>query len=185
MFCLTVDREIELCLLQERHAGQLFGLIDKNRAYLRQWLPWLDANRSVDDSRKFIKGALDQFAKNQGFQPAIFFRGQLAGMTGFHRFDWNNRATSLGYWLDLDRQGQGIVTGAVRYLVGYAFTDLKLNRVEIRCAVENRKSCAIPKRLGFTREGVIRQAEWLYDHYVDHVIYGMLAGEWPPVDPKA
>jgi ribosomal-protein-serine acetyltransferase len=50
--------------------------------------------------------------------------------------------------------------------------------VEIGCAPGNRKSCAIPERLGFTREGVLRQREWLYDHFVDHVVYGILAEEW-------
>src|SRR3712207_8983550 len=51
-----------------------------------------------------------------------------------------------------------------------SFLELGLNRVSIACATENKKSCAIPERLGFRREGVQRQAEWLYDHFVDHVI---------------
>jgi ribosomal-protein-serine acetyltransferase len=63
-------------------------------------------------------------------------------------------------------------------LVEHAFGELGLNRVSIACAVENKKSCAIPERLGFRREGVKRQAEWLYDHFVDHVVYGALASEW-------
>ena len=46
------------------------------------------------------------------------------------------------------------------------------------CCYGQRKSLAIPERLGFTKEGTIRAAEWLYDHYVDHVAYGMLASEW-------
>jgi ribosomal-protein-serine acetyltransferase len=63
-------------------------------------------------------------------------------------------------------------------LVDYAFNELGLNRLEIRCATENTKSRAIPQRLGFKQEGTIRQAEWLYDHYVDLVVYGILASEW-------
>ncbi|MEN1761147.1 GNAT family protein [Anoxynatronum sibiricum] len=53
-----------------------------------------------------------------------------------------------------------------------------LNRVEIRCATGNHKSRAIPQQLRFVAEGVLREAEWLYDHYVDHVVYAMLASEW-------
>src|SRR3712207_9579419 len=59
-----------------------------------------------------------------------------------------------------------------------SFLELGLNRVGIACAVENEKSCAIPERLGFRNEGVQRQAEWLYDRFVDHVGYAVLASEW-------
>jgi ribosomal-protein-serine acetyltransferase len=70
------------------------------------------------------------------------------------------------------------MTKACRTLITYAFTELALNKVEIHGATENIRSCAIPKRLGFTQEGILRDAEWLYDHYVDTVIYGLLAREW-------
>ena len=70
------------------------------------------------------------------------------------------------------------MTEACRIYTCHAFATWNLNRVEIRCAVENRRSRAIPERLGFQSEGTIREAEWLYDHFVDHVIYGMLASDW-------
>jgi len=63
-------------------------------------------------------------------------------------------------------------------LTEYALNELKLNKVEIRAAVENQKSRNIPERLGFIQEGTIRRGEWLYDHYVDTVVYGMLREEW-------
>jgi ribosomal-protein-serine acetyltransferase len=66
-----------------------------------------------------------------------------------------------------------------RALLDHAFYELKLNRVEIRCAAENNCSRAVPERLGFRQDGVLRQAEWLHEHFVDLVIYSMLAGEWP------
>ena len=70
------------------------------------------------------------------------------------------------------------MTKACRVLVGYAFRELRLNRVEIYCAVENQRSRRIPERLGFTEEGTHRQAEWVHDHFKDLVSYSMLAGEW-------
>ena len=70
------------------------------------------------------------------------------------------------------------MTKTVKALLQYAFETLKLHKVEIRVAEANHKSRAIPERLGFMQEGTIRVAEWLYDHYVNHVIYGMLVSEW-------
>ncbi len=70
------------------------------------------------------------------------------------------------------------MTRACRALVGHAFTELNLNRVEIRCASDNARSCAIPERLSFRREGLLREAEWLYDRFVDHVVYGLIRSEW-------
>src|SRR5690625_199905 len=84
----------------------------------------------------------------------------------------------IGYWLDIEHQGKGIMTRAVRALTDYAFEEFDLNRVDIRAAVGNVKSRAIPERLGYKKEGVLRQSEWLYDHFVDHAVYSMLKSEW-------
>jgi len=99
-------------------------------------------------------------------------------MIGLHSIDWANRKTSIGYYVAKEAQGKGIVTRSVRAVLDYAFRELELNRVEIRCGVSNWKSRAIPERLGFTNEGIIRDGEWLYDHYHDLVVYSMLAREW-------
>ena len=56
-------------------------------------------------------------------------------------------------------------------MISYAFEELLLNRIEIKCANKNDKSKAIPIKLGFKKEGIIRDAEWLYDHFVDHIVY--------------
>lgn len=178
MFRFIVDDDIELRLLEGRHADELFGLTDRNRAHLRPWLPWVDQNTSPDNTRAFIKGSLHQLAENNGLQAGIWFRGELAGVIGFLYFKWPSRKTEIGYWLDAAVQGHGIMTRACRALLDYAFGELGLNRAEIHCAGGNTRSCAVPERLGFKQEGVLRQAEWLNDHFEDNVVYGMLAGEW-------
>ncbi|MDQ0343269.1 RimJ/RimL family protein N-acetyltransferase [Lederbergia wuyishanensis] len=106
------------------------------------------------------------------------FKGNIVGVASFNSINWANKTAYIGYWLVEEYQGNGIMTKVARALTDYAFTELKLNKVEIRAAVENKKSRSIPERLGFVNEGCIRNAEWLYDHYVDHVIYGILADEW-------
>lgn len=178
MLPCRLSPDISLELLEPRHAEALYALVDANRAHLREWLPWVDATRSVTDVREYIEGSRRQLAENNGFQTAIRVGDELAGMIGQHGIDWNNRATSLGYWLAEHLQGQGIMTRACRAHIEHAFGALNLHRIEIRCAVGNTKSRAIPERLGFRSEGIARDAEWLYDHYVDLVVYGLLVTEW-------
>ena len=178
MFHLTVDRSLELSLLEGRHAPLLFNLVDGNREYLRRWLPWLDANTEVNDSRAFIDDARQRYANREGMDLGIWYRGNLAGMVGFYDFEWRDRRANLGYWLAESLQGKGLMTRSCGALIDYAFGELGLNRVEIRCSPRNLRSRAIPVRLGFSLEGLIRQAEWLYDRFEDHEIYGLLADEW-------
>lgn len=175
---IVVSDSIDLMPLALRDGDELFELIDRNRLYLRRWLPWLDNVTRSHDTRAFIRAAQSQASQNNGTQLAICFTGRIIGIVGHHQIDWRNRLTSLGYWVGQEFQGKGLVTNATRALVGHAFDEINLNRVEIRCAVGNRKSQAIPIRLGFRPEGQLRDAEWLYDHFVDHVIYGMLKNDW-------
>jgi ribosomal-protein-serine acetyltransferase len=185
MFALPLGTDAELRMLELRHADELFDLTDQNRFYLRQWLGWVDGTQSVFDSRTFIRGMVQQYANNNGFQAGIWFRGTLAGVIGFNYIDWHNSRTEFGYWLGAPFQGHGLITRACRALINYSFDDLHLNRVEILCASGNTRSRAIPERLGFTQEGIIRQGEWLYDHFVDLVMYGMLADEWHDLAAEA
>jgi ribosomal-protein-serine acetyltransferase len=178
MFHYDLDADTTLRPVEACHADAIFALTDANRAALREWLPWVDDTRAPDDTRGFIEGALRQLASGNGFQAGIWHTGQIAGMIGFHYFDRHNRKTEIGYWLGAAFQGKGIMTRACRALLGYAFGEQRLNRVEIRCATDNARSRAIPQRLGFHEDGVLRQDSWLYDHYVDTVVYSLLAGEW-------
>lgn len=178
MFKHRLDELSDLRLLELRHAEPLYALIEANRAYLRNWLPWVDGTRSPEDSRTFIESTRHQLAADAGFQAGIWHQDRLAGIIGFHALNRLHRSTSIGYWLDADMQGKGLMTKACEALVRHAFDDLGLNRVEIRAAVDNRKSRAIPERLGFQQEGVLRDAEWLYDRYADLVVYAMLAKDW-------
>lgn len=175
---VLVGEHIEISVLTDDDADRLFALTDNNRTHLRQWLPWVDDTRNVEDTREFIASSLRRYREDVGMSCGIHYRGNLAGVIGFNTIDWMNFKTEIGYWLGADFQGLGLITKACRAMIDHAFLDLELNKVEIRCAAGNTRSCAIPQRLGFTQEGIARQAEWLYDHYVDLILYGMLSSEW-------
>jgi ribosomal-protein-serine acetyltransferase len=173
-----LDNDTYLKLLTYEDSEELFTLTNSCRKYLRKWLPWVDFTTSVEDSNSFIQLAMSKSSTNNGFETGIWYKEKFAGVIGFHSVDWSNKKTTIGYWLGEPFQGNGIMTKACAAYVNYAFNELNLNRVEIRCAVENSKSRAIPERLGFTNEGTAREAEWLSDHFVDHIVYGLLVRDW-------
>lgn len=182
-FVIPVDKEIELCLFKEADAAELFGLIERNREHLRQWLPWVDYETSIEDSQRFIERSLQNYLDNKSFDLGIHYRGQLSGVISFHTVDWPNRQVEIGYWLGSAFQGSGIMTKACRAMMDVAFHKLQLNRITILCASGNTRSRAIPERLGFIQEGVRRDGQWLYDHFVDLVMYSMLVREWDALYP--
>jgi ribosomal-protein-serine acetyltransferase len=181
MFRLDIRDGFYLKLLEERHAPAIFALVNRDRKYLRKWLPWVDLTKQVDDTQKFVKITLAQFANNEGLTAGIWRGNEFAGTIGTHKIDWLNRKVEIGYWLGSKFQGQGIVTQACRLLTDHAFNEWDLNRVEIHCAPGNKKSCAIPKRLGFELEGVLRKAQLVSGKYLDANVYAMLARDWKGV----
>lgn len=165
-------------LFEAGEAKLLFTIADRNRARLRRWLPWVDLTKSPEDTRLFILRCLDQYHSNLGPQAGVWVDGVLSGTVGCHPIDWPNRNCSIGYWLDSAHEGKGVITRCCSALLDYLFDELGLHRVEIRCGTGNTRSCAIPERLGFRREGVANGAEWVNDRWVDLVIWGILEEEW-------
>ncbi|MGG0176859.1 GNAT family N-acetyltransferase [Gottfriedia acidiceleris] len=180
MLLHKIDEDVSLRMLNIDDAEEFYNLTISSKNYLKEWLGWLDNIESVEDTAQNIKKRLKEFVENKGYPKsfAIIYRGQIAGSIGFNVIDKTSKIGEVGYWLGKQYQGKGLMTKALRTLINYGFEELDLNRIQIKAAVENKKSRALPERMGFRHEGIIRQAEWLYDHYVDHVIYGLLAVEW-------
>jgi ribosomal-protein-serine acetyltransferase len=178
MFRRKVAPGIEIRQFEMGDAEPAFAAVERNREYLRQWLPWVDYTRTAEDVRHFISRVQCQFDANQGPQVGIWVNGAFSGSLGCHAIDWTNRSSSIGYWIDAAHQGQGLITRCCGVMLDYLFHEMALHRVEIRCGTGNLRSCAVPERLGFTREGVAREAEWVNDRWVDLVVWGILEQEW-------
>lgn len=177
MFKYVVDGEVSLSLVERRHVQELFDLIVANADYIGEWLPFAKHTSDVKETLAFIESTLREFSAGTGLNAGIWFDSELVGTIGLHINRSNDRA-SIGYWLGEAYQCKGIMTRACRALVDYAFNELKLHRIEIRANTGNTRSRAIPERLGFQQEGVIREAFKLYDTFNDSVVYGMLEREW-------
>ncbi len=174
---LRVDNEIVLRWPSAADADELFGLLAANRAHLGRWLPWVES-ATVESERRWIEGRLAAKAQGQASPPLIMYQGALVGCAAIERVELVNKLGEIGYWLAEDFQGRGIVTCACRAVLDYAFCSLGMNRVEIRAALGNQKSRAIPERLGFAFEGAHRQALLLHGQFHDMAVYSILASEW-------
>jgi ribosomal-protein-serine acetyltransferase len=180
MFRAQVCESVYLQLLEERHAAEVFALVDQDRAHLREWLPWVDATETSDDTLSFIRSSREQFASNKGFVAGIWSEQRFCGVIGTHKLDLLNRKGEIGYWLGQSFQRRGIMTAACRTVVTHLLTEIDLNRVTIQCARENKKSCAVAERLGFTEEGLAREAQFLRGHFHDLRRFSMLKRDWKP-----
>jgi ribosomal-protein-serine acetyltransferase len=180
---LEVDDRLHLRPVAEGDAEAIYALVDADRERLARWLPWA-RGQTLAATREFVAESRAQESRDEGFQAVLVRDGEIAGVAGYHRIDRLNRATSIGYWLAAAHEGEGAMSAAVRALVGHAFGPLGLNRVTIEAATENRRSRAIPERLGFREEGILSESELIGGRYLDGVLYAVLASEWPPA-PEA
>jgi len=180
MLSYKIDDDAELRLIEPRHAAELNALVTGNFEHIREWSGWLtERERPIERTQEWITQNLTRFANSESFTVGIWYKNALAGQIDFGNLNWRDRKMEIGYWLGASFQGQGLVTRSCRVLINHAFHELKLNRIYMHCAVENRKSRRIPEKLGFREEGILRETGWLHDHFVDEVIYGLLASEWP------
>ena len=177
MPAIPAEADVLLTQLEPTDAPELFALTDANRAGLRRWLPWVDGVQRVEDTLQFILSARDEAARGGGVQYAVKTAGRIVGVIGRSGGKPAGGSVSMGYWISAAHQGRGLATASCRALITAAFKE-GFDRVEIRCAEGNRRSRAVPIRLGFREEGRVPDAERLDGRFVDHVIYAVRAGDW-------
>lgn len=173
-FPLLVEETLYLRPLEEKDASSLFKLIDANRKYLKEFLGWLDLNTSLEDSLNFIKEEKNKRDSLDALTLGIYVSDQLKGMVGLNSIDALNKNASIGYWLSEDEQGHGIMTKCVKKLIEFSFQRLNLHRLELRSATLNKKSQKIPEKLGFQKEGVLKEAIYHYGKYFDAYTYALI-----------
>jgi ribosomal-protein-serine acetyltransferase len=184
-FALCIDREqqLYLTLFEREDAPELARLVAANEEHLRPWMPWVDGDRPASQLAFIESRALPGFASADGFECAIVRDGAIIGAAGVHDVDARTRRGSIGYWLDAGAQGNGYVTKAVQAIVDRCFTvgviaGEPFERLDVHAEVDNLKSRAVPERLGFTFEGVLRRHRHNGARYADFAVYSLLRGEY-------
>lgn len=177
---MPLSADVELRVLAATDADELHALICRNIEWLAPWMEWAHPQFSKAETLLFLERSEHGLRMRSDFNFGIRKHGELLGNVGLHILSRHDRTARIGYWLDKNATGQGLVTNSVRAIVDYAFSDLEIHRIEIRCAPSNRASRAIPERLGFTQEGTNREALWLRDRFQDLVMYSLLKNDRRP-----
>lgn len=172
---LKIDDNIELRQLEQSDSIDIFKTIDSQRAYLGEWLPFVEFTKEISDTKKFVDSVVNAPQDRFEYVFAIRKQEEFVGLIGFRDTDKLNKKTEIGYWLSEKYQKQGIITKSVAVLCDFAFNIQALNRIQIKCAVGNKLSIKIPLRLGFKLEGVERQGELLTGNvFTDLEVYSKL-----------
>ena len=150
---------------------------------LRYWdaPPWIERERA----ERFIAGCREMAEEGNGARPAIerVFDGAFIGWCGLTRWNPDYRSASMGYCLDDAAWGHGYATEAGRALLQWAFDTLDLNRVQAETDTRNAASARVLEKLGFVREGTLREDCVVNGEVSDSWVYGLIRREWRPSSP--
>ncbi len=175
---IQVNENIELRQLATDDAQDIFNTINTQRSYLGKWLPFVHSTRMISDTEQFISAVLNSGKEDDKYLFTIRKNNEFAGLIGLKDIDRINMKAEIGYWLSEPNQKKGIMIECVKTLCGYAFNTMKLNRIQIRCAVGNLPSIRIPQKLGFCFEGIERAGEKHADNvFLDIEIYSKLRSD--------
>jgi ribosomal-protein-serine acetyltransferase len=104
--------------------------------------------------------------------------GELSGVIGLSTLEETATGAEFGYWIAHEKEGKGIVTRCVSALMDYAIDQMNIERFVICCAKDNRRSRAVPERLGYRFQATIPNGEVVGEHIYDRVVYGIRSTEW-------
>lgn len=166
---------------RESDAQDLFEAVAESRDHLRPWLPFADAHQTIEESRDWIIHTMAQWLLREELALGMWDAAskRYLGGTGYRPHNWDTGYFEIGYWIRASEEGHGYITGAVRLLANYAFDTLKANRLEIRCDEQNARSAAVPRRLGFVREGCLRNDMTTPGGDLrSTLVFSLIPGEW-------
>jgi len=177
IFEYKINEKLSLVIPEQEDSKDIFTVVNKDREHLKKWLSWVDKTTSIKDIEINNLERIEKFHKKEAASFYAVYENRFIASVGFISLDNANRKGEIGYWILSDFQGKGLMTECVKACIKYGFEQLNLNRIIIKCASENVRSAAIPKRLGFTLEGTLRQDRIVNEIFYDTLIFSLLKNE--------
>ena len=161
-----MNNSIELKDLELTDAPDLFNIIDTQREHIGRWTEIANVTNSVTDTQKFIESTIE---KKENIK-VILFNGNKVGLVGTRNTDKENRATEIGYWIDKNYEGKGIVTQSTEAFINKLHEN-GINKFEIHAIPLNARSCQVAEHLGFDMVETKYNCQELHGNKFDQYIY--------------
>lgn len=144
-----------------------------------RYMPW-EYHRTIDDSAKFVRSALDAYRRGQPASWGIVLKeeARLVGSAGFNSWNVKHSRAEFGYVLAKPHWGKGLTTEVTEELIRFGFEEMRLNRLQARAVTENIASWRVMEKAGMTYEGTQRKSRFEKGRFVDFRIYAILAEEY-------
>ncbi|EGT4279717.1 50S ribosomal protein L7/L12-serine acetyltransferase [Cronobacter malonaticus] len=171
---LTVNEHLALHAVHERFAEPLFSLVQRNKAWLQKAMNWPQYVTKIEDTRQTIQSNMMLHQRGYAKMFMILLDGEMVGVLSFNQIEPTNKTAYIGYWLDEQHQGQGIISGALQTIMAHYAQRGEVRRFVIKCIVTNAASNRVAQRNGFTLEGRLKEAEYLNSEFHDQHIYARI-----------
>jgi [ribosomal protein S5]-alanine N-acetyltransferase len=158
-----------------------------SRTFLVPWEPtWPGDDLTRAAFRRRLRRCHQEIANDEAY-PFLIFRDNgvlVGGLTLGQIKRAVVQSGTLGYWIGAPHARQGLMSAAVRAIIGYGFTTLRLHRIEASCLPNNRASIRLLERTGFTKEGYARAYLRIDGVWQDHLLYALLDSDVTPLSRK-
>ena len=150
---IPIDTETRLIQLQPNQAPAMFALVDANREYLGQFLPWPPTVKEVEDSQKYILETLEERAKNNTYTYGIEHESAIIGDISLRNLSDTEKTPEIGYWIAPNYAGRGLTTKAVQALTHLGLSTLNLPKIVIKANPNNIASNKVAEKSGYVQAG--------------------------------
>lgn len=180
---IKIKNDLELRFLEPtfENAQMQFDIVEKNRNHLLPWLEWAleTVTKTAEDAFRFLDKVLIEWEEQKKYDFGIFHKNKYVGRFSFFDVKIKAKSCEIGYWLDKDATGKGIITDCIKVFEEMLFEQYGFNRIVIRCDKKNQSSANVAKRCGYTQEAELREERFRKDgSAVDMLLYSKLKREY-------
>lgn len=166
---------------RKRDTESLLGAVTLSMPELYPWLPWATHGYNRAEATRFVRDTMRAWREQRAYDFAIRNKddtGPHIGNVSIWYVSKGFRTGEIGYWIHSGHSKRGAATEVTARMVQVAFEELQLHRVVLRIAIGNRASERVAEKLGFTREGVLREELEVHGKWLDHTVYSLLEHEY-------